>query len=101
MDYIPTKKQNANQLYLLAAIFAHNQIRSIQMETNKPKENKLNVGKPLWRFKEIKIFRRRFLNLDGRLTKAKNKLTLTINDCKITTELYENFAGKLILPLAS
>ena len=101
MDYIPTKKQNANQLYLLAAIFAHNQIRSIQMELKKPKENKLNMGKPLWRFKEIKIFRRRLLNLAGRLTRPKNKLTLTINDCKITKELFEGFAGKLNLPLAS
>lgn len=101
MDYIPSKKLSANQLYLLAAIFAHNQIRSIQMEIKKPKANAPNMGKPLWRFKEIKIYRRRLLNVAGRLTRPQNKLTLTINDNKITKDLFEDFAEQLNLPMAA
>jgi hypothetical protein len=37
----------------LKAIFAYNQLRSIQMEMKKCKNNKKDEGKPLWVFKEF------------------------------------------------
>jgi hypothetical protein len=101
MDYIPTKRKNANELFIIAAIFAHNQIRAIQMEIKKPKLNKRHEGKPLWKFKEMKIVRRRMLNIAGKLTRPKNKLRLTINYNKISKKMFENFSSQLKLPFAA
>ena len=36
MGYVPVKKCLGNQMYLLAALFAHNLLREFQMMTNEP-----------------------------------------------------------------
>jgi hypothetical protein len=101
MDYIPTKNKYANILYMIAAIFAHNQLRAIQMDMRKAKKNKRNEGKPLWVFKETKIFRRRMLNIAGRIIRPQNKLILSINDNKLTKDLFKDFANFTQLPLVA
>lgn len=89
MDYIPTNSLHGNQLYLLAAIFAHNQTRSLQMEIKPKRFNDSPTRKPLWLFQEIKTFRRRIINISGSLAQPARKLTLTINDNKIVEKFYK------------
>ena len=52
-------------------------------------------------FKEMKIIRRRMLNIAGKLTRPHNKLTLSINNNEMTKKLIQDFSKKLNLPLVA
>ncbi len=79
LDYIPTRTLAGNQLYMLAAIFAHNLNRELQM-TVTPRQRPTTVSRaPLWRFSQLRTLRQTHIQRAGRLNRPQGNLTLTIS----------------------
>lgn len=78
LSYVPFRKWNANKIYLLTTIFAHNLVRSLQISTTPLKRNTTEKRTPLWIFENIATLRRRFIQRAGRLTRPAGQLTLTV-----------------------
>ena len=59
MGYVPVRTQVGNQLYMVAAILAHNLTRELQMRIS-PRERHHTTAKraALWCFREIEALRR-------------------------------------------
>ncbi len=79
MDYIPTKTLCGNQVYLLAAILAHNLTRELQMQAFEQDRNTTQKRAPLWIFQKLDTVRRNLIQRAGRITRPKGKLTLSID----------------------
>ena len=79
MDYIAVKKLSGNQCYLMAAIFAHNLSRELQMATCDRDRGTNEKRTSLWTFHELKWIRHRFFQRAGRLTTPQGNLTLTMS----------------------
>jgi hypothetical protein len=79
MDYIAVRRLHGNQMYMMAAVMAHNLNRGLQM-TVKPKEKGTTEKRsPLWAFEELATIRQRLIQRAGRLTQPQGKLTLTMS----------------------
>lgn len=88
MDYIPTRRQAANQGYVLAAVLAHNLNREMQMMAQAPQRATTERRSPLWPFTQLAILRRRLIQRAGRLTRPQGALTLTMSaNAAVKTEL--------------
>jgi hypothetical protein len=79
MDYIPTRRQAGNQVYLLAAMLAHNLSREMQMVANNQQRGTTEKRAPLWQFTQLGTLRRKLIQRAGRLTRPQRKLTLTMS----------------------
>jgi len=79
MDYIPTRRQAGNQVYLLAAMLAHNLSREMQMVANNRQRGTTEKRAPLWQFTQLRTLRRKLIQRAGRLTRPQRKLTLTMS----------------------
>jgi len=79
MDYIPTRRKAGNQVYLLAAVLAHNLNREMQMHCYAQERNTTEKRAPLWRFEQLGTLRRKLIQRAGRLTRPQGKLTLTMS----------------------
>ena len=79
MDYVPTRRKAGNQVYLLAAVLAHNLNREMQMHCYTQQRNTTEKRAPLWRFEQLGTLRRKLIQRAGRLTKPQGKLTLTMS----------------------
>ena len=79
MDYIPTRRQAGNQVYLLAAMLAHNLSREMQMVANNRQRATTEKRAPLWQFTQLGTLRRKLIQRAGRLTRPQRKLTLTMS----------------------
>lgn len=85
MNYIPVKRLTGNQLYIMAAIFAHNLTRELQLHKNPIRERGTTEKRhPLWKFNELTTIRNHIIQRAGRLTKPQGKLTLTLSPNKAT-----------------
>jgi hypothetical protein len=80
MDYIAVRRLSGNQLYLMAAILAHNLTRELQMKTESKTRGTTERRNPVWHFEQLATLRHRVLQRAGRFTRPKGKLTLTITD---------------------
>ena len=80
MDYIPTRRQAGNRVYLLAAMLAHNLSREMQMVANKRQRGTTEKRAPLWKFTQLGRLRRKLIQRAGRLTRPQRKLTLTMSE---------------------
>jgi len=79
MDYIAVRRLCGNQMYMMAAIIAHNLNRELQMAV-KPKDRGTTEKRaPLWKFEELSTIRQRLIQRAGRLTQPQGKLTLTMS----------------------
>lgn len=79
MDYIAVRRLHGNQMYMMAAVIAHNLNREIQMVV-KPKERGTTEKRsPLWEFEELASLRHRLILRAGRLTQPQGRLTLTMS----------------------
>lgn len=77
MDYIPVRTCVGNQIYLLAAVFAHNLVRELQMVTQ-PRDRGTTRGRAtLWVFEQLDTLRKTVIQRAGRLTQPRGRLTLT------------------------
>lgn len=79
MDYIAVRRLYGNQMYMMAAIMAHNLNRDIQM-TVRPKDRGTTEKRaPLWEFEELSTIRQRLIQRAGRLIQPQGKLTLAMS----------------------
>jgi hypothetical protein len=79
MDYVPVRTLVGNQLYILAAILAHNCTRELQMVATPPQRPTTEKRTPLWIFQELQTIRRTLVQRAGRLTRPRGQLTLTMS----------------------
>lgn len=79
LDYVPMRKKNANQLFLFAAMMAHNLNRELQMSTAEKYRNTTEKRSPLWVFKRLNSVRQNIIRCAGRITRPQGKLKLTMN----------------------
>jgi hypothetical protein len=79
MDYIAVRRLYGNQMYMMAAIIAHNLNRELQMMVKPEERGTTEKRAPLWKFQELGTIRQRLLQRAGRLTEPQGKLTLTMS----------------------
>jgi hypothetical protein len=79
MDYIPTRRKAGNQVYILAAMLAHNLSREMQMMACEQQRHTTERRAPLWLFEQLGTLRRKLIQRAGRLTKPQGRLTLTMS----------------------
>jgi len=79
MDYIPTRRQAGNQVFVLSAMLAHNLNREMQMMADTQQRHTTEKRAPLWRFEQLGTLRRKLIQRAGRLTKPQGALTLTMS----------------------
>ena len=79
MDYVPTRRQAGNQVYLLSAVLAHNLNREMQMHCYAQQRNTTEKRAPLWQFEQLGTLRPKLIQRAGRLTKPQGRLTLTLS----------------------
>lgn len=79
MAYVPSRTWIGNQIYLIAALMAHNLSRELQMRTV-PMQRKTREKRPaLWSFSSIETLRRRLIQRAGRLIYPQGKFTLSMS----------------------
>lgn len=79
MDYIAVRRLCGNQMYMMAAIIAHNLNRELQMAVKPKDRGTTEKRSPLWKFEELSTLRQRLIQRAGRLTEPQGKLTLTMS----------------------
>lgn len=79
MDYVPTRNQAGNQVFMISAMMAHNLNREMQMQCNAKSRLTTEKRAPLWRFEQLGTLRRKLIQRAGRLTRPEGKLTLTMS----------------------
>lgn len=79
MDYIPVRTRAGNQLYMFAAILAHNLSREFQMQLDPPTRRTTAKRASRWRFREIATLRRNIIQRAGRIIRPAGKLILSLN----------------------
>ncbi len=79
MDYVPCRRLVGNQLFLHAAVLAHNLGRELQMVAQPPERATTPTRMALWSFRELQTLRRTLFLRAGRLTRPQGELTLTLS----------------------
>ena len=79
IDYIPARSWNANKVYLLANLLAHNCTRELQMERSQIRRHTTEKRTALWCFESWHTLRRNLLLKAGRLTRPNGQWRLTFN----------------------
>lgn len=79
LAYIPTQTWVGNQLFMLAAVFAHNLTRELQMRTRKPTRHNHPKRTALWPFQRLDTLRQNLLHRAGRIIRPQGRLTLSMN----------------------
>ncbi len=93
MNYIPTRRLVANQIFMTAAVLVHNLMREFQMMTGKKRGTKNGSKRPaLWKFFTVRTFRQQILQNAGRLIRPQGKLILEMNASK---KLRDTISGLL------
>ena len=75
LDYVPSRRLIANQLYLLAGLFVHNLTRELQMATTPPSRRTTPKRAALWIFEKLHTLRTTVIQRAGRFTKPQGVLT--------------------------
>ena len=79
LSVIPCKKLNANRIFTLASMMAHNLSREMQMIAN-PGKTRTKPKRPAgWKFKRLDTIRHQIIQRAGRLTRPQGELTLTLS----------------------
>ncbi len=88
MDYVPVTTRVGNQLYMFAAILAHNLTRELQMQVSPRVRGTTAKRAALWCFREIETLRRTLIQRAGRIIRPAGKLILSMDSNeKLETEL--------------
>ena len=94
LDYVPARNWNANRVWLLSVLIAHNMARELQMITNPPARTTTVKRPALWCFERMNTLRQRIIQRAGRLIRPKGKLTLSMNaNDSVKTELLRYLQG--------
>lgn len=79
MDYVPTRREAGNRVFVLSAILAHNLNRELHMIAHRPCRRTNERRAPLWSFERMGTLRRNIIQRAGRLTRPKGQLKLTMS----------------------
>ena len=79
LAYVPTRTWVGNQIYLLAALMAHNLARELQMRAQPPARNTTAKRAPLWAFASIATLRHHIIQRAGLLIRPQGQLTLSMS----------------------
>jgi hypothetical protein len=79
LDYVPTQTLAGNQLFMLAAVLAHNLNRELQMTARPQTRTTTPQRPPLWEFEQLETLRRQLVQRAGRLTQPQGRSTLTMS----------------------
>jgi len=79
LAYVPTRTWTGNQIYMLAALLAHNVTRELQMRTQPPCRKTNSKRASLWAFMKINTIRRQLVQRAGRLIRPQGKLVLSMS----------------------
>ncbi len=79
MDYVPVTTRVGNQLYMFAAILAHNLTRELQMQISPRARGTTAKRAALWCFREIQTLRRTLIQRAGRIIRPAGKLILSMD----------------------
>lgn len=91
LDYVPTRKLVANQLFLTASLMAHNLGRELQMTTKPRSRTTSPTRAALWDFENLGTLRHRLIQRAGRLTIPKGILMLTLSTNQAVQHDYEEY----------
>lgn len=78
MGYIPCKRWNANKLFLLANVIAHNLANELQMRHYHKDRNTTTQRPALWKFRQMATLRKHIIQRAGRLIRPEGVLTLSM-----------------------
>jgi hypothetical protein len=81
-DYVPCRRRLANETYMLAASFAHNLLRLMQMDKSTFRGNRQWTRPACWMFEKAESLRMTVLHRAGKLSGPGNRSTLTISGDK-------------------
>jgi hypothetical protein len=95
MDYIPCRSRRANELYMLAAVFAHNLTHAMQMQGTKPHRKRHWTRPACWVFEAAHSLRMTVLHRAGRLSNPANRPTLTISGDHRVARKFERLLDQL------
>lgn len=95
LDYVPTRRLSANQLYFLSAVFAHNIYRELQMITRKMDRPTTPKRAALWIFEEAASLRHKLIQRAGRLTRPHGRLRLTLSGNEVTRKEMMQYLDRL------
>ena len=73
MDYVSTRREASNRVYVLSAILAHNLNRELQMIVRQPTRSPNEKRSALWSFEKLGTLRRPIVQRAGRLTRPGGK----------------------------
>ncbi len=94
MAYVPTRTWVGNQIYLVAALMAHNLSRELQMRTTRPERSTAEKRPALWPFASLATIRRRIIQRAGRLIRPQGQLTLSMSANEaVKNELLQSLAA--------
>ncbi len=94
MAYVPTRTWVGNQIYLVAALMAHNLSRELQMRTTQPERSTAEKRPALWPFASLTTIRRRVIQRAGRLIRPQGQLTLSMSANEaVKNELLQSLAA--------
>jgi hypothetical protein len=79
LGHVPVTTRVGNQLYLFAAILAHNLGRELQMLSHPPERRTTAQRATLWAFQKLDTLRRNIIQRAGRLVRPNGNLVLSMN----------------------
>lgn len=78
LSYIPCNTWNANKLYMLCNVMAHNLTKELQMRHRDRDRNTTSKRPALWKFYQIGTLRKRIIQRAGRLIRPNGVWTLSM-----------------------
>ena len=79
MGYVPCNSWNANKLFLLSNVFAHNLTRELQMRYWERDRHMTVKRAALWKCSKIGMLRKQIIQRAGRLIRPQGVLTLSMS----------------------
>lgn len=76
LDYVPARRCNANQIFCVASMMAHNLGRELQMTAQSRRHSNVPNRAALWDFRTLRTLTHLCLQRAGRLTAPEGRLTL-------------------------
>jgi len=80
MSYVPCNSWNANKLFLLSNVIAHNLTRELQMRFRERDRNTTVKRPALWKFTKIGTLRKQIIQRAGRLIRPQGMLILSMSN---------------------
>jgi len=86
LSYVPCNTWNANKLFLLSNVVAHNLTRELQMRYRERDRRTLVKRPALWKFNKIGTLRKQIIQRAGRLIRPQGVLTLSMVNNPVVEE---------------